>query len=408
MSARFKRRLNDGTALEWLPVVETADVVIVGGGAVGASIAYHLGQRGVGRGVVLLERNTLGSGSTGRSAGGIRSQFSTEINIRFSLESVAFWRSFETRLGLPIDYHEIGYLFLAQSEAQRAQFERNVALQNQFGVPSRVVDADEMARLVPGLFTGDLVAGAYSPGDALAGPNEATQAFATRAREAGVNIREGVVVTAVDVRGDRVLAVETTAGRIETPTLINAAGPWAGILGQMAGVDVPVKPYRRELFVSEAFDEIPEIPLVIDLSSGWYVRREGPGVLMSGAKDSHSSFDTHIDWAGLPRIATVATHRLPALVRARFGTKAWAGLYDVSPDDHAILGGVPEVAGLYCANGFSGHGFQHSPATGRVMAELIVDGRVTGLDITPLSITRFKTGELLREPLTAHAGTFAG
>ncbi|MDQ6671771.1 MAG: FAD-binding oxidoreductase, partial [Chloroflexota bacterium] len=173
-------------------------------------------------------------------------------------------------------------------------------------------------------------------------------------------------------------------------------------------VDVPVKPYRRELFVSEAFDEIPQIPLVIDLTTGWYLRREGEGVLMSGAKDNHSSFDTHVDWAGLPRIAGVATHRMPALGRARFGTRAWAGLYDVSPDDHAILGPVPEIAGLYCANGFSGHGFQHSPATGRVMAELIVDGRVSGLDITPLSITRFKTGDLLHEPLTAHAGTFAG
>lgn len=388
--------------------MDTADVVIIGGGAVGTSIAYHLGQRAIGRGVLLLERATLGSGSTGRSAGGIRSQFSTEVNIRFSLESVAFWRSFEERLGLPIDYHEIGYLFLAQSREQQMQFERNVALQHQFGVASRVVDPEEMTRLVPGLFTADLVAGAYCPTDALAGPNEATQAFARRAREAGVRIREGVEVTAIHVRGSRAQAVETTDGRIETRVVINAAGPWAAVVGQMVGVDVPVKPYRRELFVSEPFQEIPEIPLVIDLASGWYVRREGPGVLMSGAKDSHSSFDTHVDWAGLPRIATVATHRLPALARARFGDRAWAGLYDVSPDDHAILGAVPEVAGFYCANGFSGHGFQHSPATGRVMAELIVDGRVSGLDIAPLSITRFSSGALLREPLTAHSGTFAG
>jgi len=389
-------------------MVETADVVIVGGGAIGASIAYHLGQRGVGHGALLLERNTLGSGSTGRSAGGIRSQFSTEVNIRFSLESVAFWRDFEARLGLPVDYHEIGYLFLAQEEAQRAQFERNVALQNRLGVPSRVVDGDEMARLVPGMFTGDLVAGAYSPTDALAGPNEATQAFASRAREAGVRIREGVEVTAIDVRGDRVQAVETAGGRIETRVVINAAGAWAGAIGRMVGVDVPVKPYRRELFVSEAFDEIPEIPLVIDLAVGWYFRREGPGVLMSGAKDNHSSFDTHVDWSGLPRIAVQATHRMPALARAPFGAKAWAGLYDVSPDDHAILGPVPEVAGFYCANGFSGHGFQHSPAAGRAMADLVVDGRVSGLDIEPLSITRFTTGALLHEPLTAHAGSFAG
>jgi len=389
-------------------MTDTADVVIVGGGAIGSSIAYHLAQRGAGNGVLLLERNTLGSGSTGRSAGGIRSQFSTEVNIRFSLESVAFWRSFDERVGFPIDYHEIGYLFLAQTPEQRQQFERNVALQNRLGVPSRVMEHDEMARLVPGLRTDDLVAGAYSRADAVAGPNEATQAFAARARERGVRVREGVSVTGIDVHGGQVRAVETTEGRVETPVVINAAGPWASLIGQMAGVDVPVKPYRRELFVSEPFAEIPEIPLVIDLAVGWYFRREGPGILMSGAKDSHSSYDTHVDWAGLPRIGALATHRMPGLARARFGSKAWAGLYDVSPDDHAILGAVPDVEGFYCANGFSGHGFQHSPAAGRAIAELVLDGKVTGLDITPLSITRFRTGALLSEPLTAHAGTFAG
>jgi sarcosine oxidase subunit beta len=391
-------------------VTETADVVIVGGGAVGTSIAYHLAQRGVGRGVVLLERNTLGSGSTGRSAGGIRCQYSTEVNIRFSLESVAFWRTFEERLGLPIDYREIGYLFLASTAREREQFEANIALQNALGVPSRLVEPDEIGRLVPGLRTDDLLAGAYSATDAVAGPNEAVQGFARRARDGGVQIREGIEVIAVDARGGRIHAVETTAGHIETPIVVNAAGAWAGLLGHMVGVDVPVKPYRRELFVSEpvALDDIPEVPLVIDLHVGWYFRREGAGILMSGAKDAHSSFDTHVDWAGLPRIADYATRRMPPLAAVRFGNKAWAGLYDVSPDDHAIVGAVPEVAGLYCANGFSGHGFQHSPATGRAIAELILDGHVSDLDIAPLSITRFQSGNLLAEPLTAHAGSFAG
>jgi sarcosine oxidase, subunit beta len=389
-------------------MAETAEVVIVGGGAVGASLAYHLAERGAGKGVVLLERQTLGSGSTGRSAGGIRSQFSTEVNIRFSLESVAFWRSFSERMGSPVDYREIGYLFLAASEQQRAQFIANIALQNSLGVPSRLVLADEIARLVPGMRVDDVVCGAYSAEDAIAGPNEAVQAFARRARESGVRIYEGVEVIGLDVRGGHVRAVETLHGRIETPVVVNAAGPWAAQVGRMAGVDVPVKPYRRELFVSEPTDVIPDVPLVIDLHVGWYFRREGPGVLMSGARDTDSSFDTHVDWAGLPRIAAYAVHRMPPLEKVRFGDKAWAGLYDVSPDDHAILGVVPEVAGFYVANGFSGHGFQHSPATGRVLAELILDGQVSGLDIAPLSITRFREGRLLSEPLTAHAGTFAG
>jgi sarcosine oxidase subunit beta len=391
-------------------MTERAEVVIVGGGAVGSSIACHLAERGAGKGVVLLERNTLGSGSTGRSAGGIRSQFSTEVNIRFSLESVAFWRSFDERMGSPVDYRETGYLFLASTQQQHAQFISNIALQNALGVPSRLVTPDEIAQLVPGLRTDDLVAGAYSASDAVAGPNEAVQAFARRAREGGARIREGIEVIGIDVRGNRVQAVETTQGRIETPIVVNAAGPWAASIGHMAGVDVPVKPYRREIFVSEPVgtDVIADVPLVIDLQVGWYFRREGAGVLMSGAKDSHSSFDTHVDWAGLPRIAQYAVHRMPPLEKVRFGSKAWAGLYDVSPDDHAILGAVPEVAGFLVANGFSGHGFQHSPVTGRVISELILDGAVRDLDIGPLSITRFRTGHLLSEPLTAHAGTFAG
>ncbi len=387
-------------------MADRADVVIIGGGAVGTSIAYHLAERGAGGGVVLLERHTLGSGSTGRSAGGIRSQFSTEVNIRFSLESVQFWR----RIAGEVDYRETGYLFLATTEQQRQQFERNIALQNALGVPSRLVSPQDIGQLVPGMRVEDLAAGAYSAEDALAGPNEAVQWFARHARERGVQIREGVEVLGIDTRGDRVHAVETTNGRIETPVVVNAAGAWAGLVGKMAGLEVPVKGYRRELFVSEpvGLDVIPEVPLVIDLQVGWYFRREGAGVLMSGARDAHASFDTHVEWAGLPKIAEFATWRMPPLAGVRFGDKAWAGLYDVSPDDHAIIGAVPSVAGFYCANGFSGHGFQHSPATGRVVAELILDGVVKDLDIAPLSITRFRTGALLSEPLTAHAGSFAG
>jgi sarcosine oxidase subunit beta len=170
-----------------------------------------------------------------------------------------------------------------------------------------------------------------------------------------------------------------------------------------------VRPYRREIFISEPFDLLPKhFPNVIDLHVGWYFWREGAGILMSGMKDSHSSFDTHVNWDGLAHVAGFATHRHPALEHATFGKRAYAGLYDVSPDDHAILGPVPELEGFYLACGFSGHGFQHSPATGRLMAELLLDGRTSGIDISPLSVARFKTGALLREPLTAHAGTMSG
>lgn len=388
---------------------ETADIVIVGGGVVGSSIAYHLAKRGAGRRVVVLEKNTVGSGTTARAVGGIRSQFSTEINIRFSLESVPFWRRFEEEMGLTADYREDGYLFLAQTESERRTFERNVLLQNRMGVPSQLLEPAEAQRFVPGLHSADLTALAYSAEDGRASPHEATAAYARRARDGGVRIFEGVEVTAIDTSGGKVRGVETSAGFWATGAVVNAAGPWSSQIGALAGVEVPVKPYRREIYVSEPFDGVPKrMPNVIDLHVGWYFLREGAGILMSGVKDSHTSYETHVAADGLAQVAEFATHRMPALAAARFGKRAYAGLYDVSPDDHAILGMSPEVAGFYLATGFSGHGFQHSPATGRLMAELLLDGRTTGIDIAPLGIERFRTGALLYEPLTAHAGTLSG
>jgi sarcosine oxidase subunit beta len=384
-------------------------IVIIGGGVVGASIAYHLGKRGTGRDVVVLERNRVASGTTAAAIGGIRSQFSTEINIEFSLESVRFWRNWDAEIGTPLDYREDGYIFLAQTEDEAETFRRNVALQNRMGVASRLIDANEARSLVPGMFVDDIRAFAYHDKDGRATPHEATMGYAKRARESGVTIREGVEVTGIEMSGGRVRAVATSGGRVEADIVVNAAGPWSGLVGRLAGIDVPVRPYRREIFISEPFDLLPKhFPNVIDLHVGWYFWREGAGILMSGMKDSHSSFDTHVNWDGLAHVAGFATHRHPALEHAKFGKRAYAGLYDVSPDDHAILGAVPELENFYLACGFSGHGFQHSPATGRLMAELLLDGRTSGIDISSLSVTRFATGALLREPLTAHAGTMSG
>lgn len=386
--------------------VETADIVLIGGGIVGTSIAYHLAERGAAKGVVLLEKNTLGSGTTSAAGGGIRSQFSTEMNIRFSLESVRFWRGFEDELGLPVDYREIGYLFLAQTREERDLFKRNVAFQNRLGVPSQFVEPSDAERFLPGLRTDDLSGAAYSAEDAVAGPNEATQAYARRARDAGVRVREDVAVTAIDTAGGRIRGVETSAGRIDTPVVVNCAGPWAGPIGRLAGVEVPVTPYRRTTFVSEPFDGLPmTFPLIIDLHVGWSCRREGQAIQMSGRRDAHSSFDLHVDWDGLARSAEIGAHRVPALAGARFGKKGFAGLYDVSPDNHAIMGRAPEVEGFYLACGFSGHGFQHSPAAGRLMAELLLTGTTTGIDITPLGIERFRGGKTsteLYEPMQVH------
>jgi sarcosine oxidase subunit beta len=385
-------------------VIRTADIVIVGGGVVGTSIAYHLARRGAGAGVVVLERDRLGAGTTAASGGGIRSQFSTDLNIRFSLESVAFWRRFVEEMGSSCDYRENGYLFLAQTPAEREMFERNVAFQNTYGVPSRFIEPDDAAQLVPGMRTDDLTGCAYSAEDGRASPNEVVQAFARRARENGVQIEEGVGVTAIDAAGGKIRAVDTTNGRIETPVVVNAAGPWAAAIGRLAGVDVPVTPYRRTTFISEPFDGVPSrIPLVIDLHVGWDFQREGEGIYLSGTKDPRPSFDLHVDWDGLAWTVERARHRVPAFEGLRIGKKAYAGLYDTSPDAHAILGPVPGVDGFHLACGFTGHGFQHSPATGRLIAEQLLDGRTTGIDIGPLSVDRFRTGALLTEPLTVAA-----
>jgi sarcosine oxidase subunit beta len=353
--------------------------------------------------VVLLERDTLGSGTTSAAGGGIRSQFTTEINIRLSLESAAFWRRAHEELGETVDYREDGYLFVARTPEERDLFRANVALQNSLGVPSRFLEPGEIARAFPWVNVTDLTAGTYSASDGLAGPNEAVQAFARRARAGGVRIHTGVSVTGIDVAHGGVAGVETTTGRIDTPAVLIAAGPWSALVGKLAGVDIPVTPYRRTTYVSEPFDGLPlEIPHVIDIHVGWSMRREGEAVRISGRRDPQPSYERFVDFDGLARSAEIATHRIPAMANARFGKRAMAGTYDVSPDNHAIMGRVPDVDGLYVATGFSGHGFMHSPATGRLMAELILDGRTTGIDIAPLSIERFRTGALLSETLQIH------
>jgi len=272
-------------------------------------------------------------------------------------------------------------------------------------VPSRFIEPEEAARLAPGLFVDDLSGAAYNASDAKAGPNEAAQAFARRARERGVQIREGVEVTGIEVTSGRVRAVHTAAGVIETETVVIAAGAWSRGVAALAGVDVPVHPYRRTIFMSEPFPMPKPFPLVLDIHAGWTLTREGDGARISGQTDSHQSFDRSVDWSHLEKSAEHAVHRYPPLRDARFGKRGYAGTYDTTPDNHGIIGAAPEVEGLYVCAGFSGHGFQHSPASGRAMAELVLDGSVSGLDISALALTRFRDGSPLWEPLTAYAGS---
>lgn len=378
---------------------KTAEIIIIGGGIIGTSIAFHLAQKGA-KGVVLLEKGMLGEGSTAKCVGGIRSQFSTEINIRFSLESLQTWNHFAELTGVDLGFKQVGYLFLATTEEEWTIFKANVNLQRAFGIPVELFSPQEIEHHWPYLKVDDLQGGTFCLRDGYAGPYEALSGFAKGARKDGVKIYQGVEVEEILQDRGKITGVRTPKGEIATPVAVNATGPYAEQVGKMAGIEVPVKPYRRQIFFTAPFPWIPDsIPLVIDFHRGWYFRREGQGLLLSGPKDDFPSFNVNVDYDAMVEVAENSVSRVPILEKAEIN-RGWAGSYEISPDNHAILGEVPGVKGLFLANGFSGHGFQHSPAVGQVMADLIL-GEKPSIDIRPLSIERFSKGELIPEPITA-------
>ena len=378
---------------------KTADVVIIGGGVIGVSIAYHLAMKRVGR-IILLEKGQLGEGSTSRCVGGIRTQFSTEINILFSLESIKTFERFEEEFGINPEFKRIGYLFLATTELEMGVFKENIKLQRKLGIPVELLNPNEIKARWPYLRVDDILGGTFCPWDGYAGPNEVLSGFVSGAKKAGVGIYEGTEVLGILLSKGKVNGVKTKREEISTPIVVNAGGPFASVIGEMAGVKIPVKPLRRQIFITAPFHLTNQtIPLTIDFHRGWYFRREVDGLLLSGPLDSEPSFNLGIDYEAMAETSENAIYRVPALERAHIA-RGWAGLYEISPDHHAILGKVPEVEGFILANGFSGHGFQHSPAVGKVIAELIVEGKPTTIDISPLSIERFEKGELIIEPMT--------
>ncbi|HET9489005.1 MAG TPA: FAD-binding oxidoreductase [Methylomirabilota bacterium] len=367
----------------------TAAAVVIGGGVVGCSIAYHLARRGV-RDVVVLERDTIGAGTTSKAAGGIRAQFPTETEIRFSLESIAVFERFVEEFGIDPGYRKIGYLFLVSDANDLGGFRERVALQRRLGVDVRVISPAEAQALVPALRVDDLIAAVWGPQDGMAGPAEVTAGFARRARELGARILEGVEVTAVEVERGRVAAVRTDTDRLSTPLVINAAGPAAARVARLAGVAVPVRPRRRHIFFTEPFAAIPgPVPLTTDRATGFYFRKELEQLLLSpgDVEDVGEDRTAAVDWARVEETVVKAVHRLPIIEKARIAG-GWAGLRPLTPDEHAIIGWAPGVEGYFLAVGFGGHGFQHSPATGLHVAEWIVDGRPS-LDLSLFDPARF-------------------
>jgi glycine/D-amino acid oxidase-like deaminating enzyme len=366
----------------------SADIVIIGAGAIGASIAYQLGRRGA-RDVVVLERDTVGAGSTSKAAGGIRVQFGTRVEIELSLRGIAFFKRFEDEMGVPCDFHQEGYLFVVTDEATLARFRTNVALQRSMGADVRVIAPDDARALVPALNVDDALAAIWGPLDGHASPNDVVQAYAAQARARGVRIVEDTPVTGIVVERGRVAGVLTPAGPIAARLVVNAAGPWAPLVGRMAGLSLPVDPRRRHIFVTDAFDGIRHpMPLVTDTGSGFYCRSEQGAILMSpGDIGATTEYEAQVDWSMLELAVERAIRRIPALEGAQV-RHAWAGLRPLTPDGRAILDWAPGVEGLYLAVGFCGHGFQHSPAVGETVAEVLLDGRST-LDIQDLRLGRF-------------------
>ena len=370
------------------PLPARATVVIVGGGVIGASAAFHLAEAGV-RGVLLVERDALAAGSTSRAAGGVRAQFSDALNIQIAQRSLAAFRDFGRRPGWDIDLRQVGYLFVLARGEDVARFERSVALQHEYGVPSRMLSPAEARERCPLLAGDDILAAAFSPEDGHATPEAVVQGYASAARALGAQIRVGCEVLDITTAGGEITGVVTSHGTVATDTVICAAGAWSRACGAMVGVDLPVTPLKRQILFTEPIDDLPaQLPMTIDFASSFYFHREGPGLLLGmsdPAEQPGFGLEQTHDW--VPGLIAAAAHRAPRVAEAGI-RGGWAGLYEMTPDHNAIIGEDAGVSRFLYATGFSGHGFLQGPAVGELLRDLVL-GRPGFVDISPLSAERF-------------------
>ena len=365
----------------------SAEVVVVGGGVIGTSVAFHLAEASVD--VCLLERDQLAGGSTSRAAGGFRAQFSDPLNIALGLRSIDSFMRFQERPGAEIDLHQVGYLFLLDREEDVATFEASVALQNELGVPSRFVELDEVAELCPVAGLDGVLAATHCALDGHASPEAVVQGYAAGARAHGASVVTGCTVSEVGHDGGSITGVETTLGEIETGTVVCAAGVWSPAIARSVGVPLPVEPYLREVGFTGPAAELPDrLPLTVDFTSGLYFHREGPGLLFGMAeRDQPPGLDAPSDPAWLEHVMEVAERRLPSLLDMGIAG-GWKGYYEVTPDHNALVGESTEVSRFLYATGFSGHGFLQGPAVGEIVRDLVL-GREPFVDVAPLGVDRF-------------------
>lgn len=377
------------------PLPDSASVVIVGGGVMGTSAAFHLAEAGVD--VVLIERAQLGSGSTCRAAGGVRAQFSDALNIEIAQRSLRAFREFADRPGWEIDFNQVGYLFVLSRASDVAIFERNVELQNEHGVPSRILSATQARELCPLLAGDDILAAAFSPQDGHVTPEAVVQGYAYAARALGAHIRVGCEVLDITSSGGEITGVVTTHGTVRTTTVVCAAGAWSRSCGEMVGVELPVTPLRRQVLFTEPMSELPpDLPMTIDFASSFYFHREGPGLLLGMSDpDEQPGFvtETSDDW--LPGLIEIAARRAPRVADAGI-RGGWAGLYEMTPDHNAVIGEARGVSRFLYATGFSGHGFLQGPAVGEIVRDMVLE-RPPFINVDALSAERFDAAALRPE-----------
>jgi sarcosine oxidase subunit beta len=375
-----------------------ADIVIIGGGVMGASAAYHLAQRGF-KNIVLLEKeNFFGQGATGRCAGGVRYQFSTEVNVRLSIASLPMIERFKQEIGQEVNYRQCGYLLVATNEKDLAEFKHTVALQNRLGIPTQLLSGDEVRTRLPLMKFDDAIAGTFNQKDGTVDPNGVVMGYINAAQKMGVKAISGVEVTGITVSGGNVEEVQTSLGGIKARMILNAAGPWSGQVGKMAGIDdIPLIPLRRQMFTTNPLKEVPaDFPFVIDFAKSLYFHREGEGLLVGMSnQDEKPGFDQNVDDDFELVNLEAAIERMPLMEKASRASH-WAGLYEVTPDAHPIYGKT-DVDGFFLCTGFSGHGFMHGPISGKLMSEFILDGKFSSVDVSMLDLKRFEEGRLIQE-----------
>ena len=372
---------------------ESADIVVIGGGVMGMSAAYHLASRGAH--VTVLETEPLfGTGSTALNAGGFRHQFSTAVNIELSKLSLAMLERFEDEFDQPVGLNLCGYLFLLDSPESVTVFRRNVELQHAHGVMTRWLPLDDIRALAPQVDLTGILGATFHERDGLVDPSGVLQGYVRGASRAGATLRTGVRVTGATVQNGAIRSLKTTAGDIAGDTFLLAAGPWSGAVGRSLGVDIPVNPIRRQIAVTSPIAGLTRaFPFVIDFSQSLYFHYEGAAILTGMSNhDQQPGFDISIDETWRERHVEAAMQRLPLIAEAGIASE-WAGLYEVTPDDQAIIGRLPQLENLYACCGFSGHGLMHGPAAGLVIAEEILDGKAHTIDIAPLRWRTFGAGE---------------